>query len=104
IRGWAKAPGRNVDVTKALAWRRAHASIECVSAGLTRGHGARAVDRDGGSVWAGAPLPTLQRIYLIEPSFSLAARSTWRVEGDSTSTTMTGFATSIALGASFVPQ
>src|SRR5207302_8065450 len=61
--GWAKAPARNVDVTKALAWRRAHASIECVRAGLTRGHGARALDRDCGSVWAGAPLPTLQRIY-----------------------------------------
>src|SRR5436190_13423196 len=67
--GWAKAPARNVDVTKALAWRRAHASIECVRAGLTRGHGSRALDRDCGSVWAGAPLPTLPRIYLIEPSF-----------------------------------
>jgi len=62
------APARNVDVTKALAWRRAHASIECVNAGLTRGHGARAVDRHCGSVWAGAPLPTLQRVHLIEPS------------------------------------
>src|SRR5437763_4773432 len=71
---WAKAPARNADVTKGLAWRRAHALIECVSAGLTRGHGARAVDRDCGSVWAGAPLPTLQRIYLIGPSSSAAYR------------------------------
>src|SRR5436853_1028461 len=69
--GWAKAPAPNVDVTKALAWRRAHASIECVNAGLTRGHGARAVDRHCGSVWAGAPLPTLQRVHLIEPSSSV---------------------------------
>ena len=28
IRGWAKAPARNGDATKALAWRRAHASVE----------------------------------------------------------------------------
>src|SRR5438105_3790505 len=64
------APAHNADVTKALAWRRAHVSGESVNTGLTRGHGARAVDRDCGSVWAGAPLPTLQRIYLLEPSFS----------------------------------
>src|SRR5436190_3474697 len=68
--GWAKAPARNADATKAIAWRRAHVSVESVNTGLTRGHGARAVDRDCGSVWAGAPLPTLRRIYLIEPSFS----------------------------------
>jgi hypothetical protein len=58
IRGWAKAPAHNADVTKALAWRRAHVSGESVNTGLTRGHGARAVDRECGSVWAGAPLPT----------------------------------------------
>src|SRR5438874_6307284 len=72
--GWAKAPARNADVTKGLAWRRAHVSVESVTTGLTRGHGARAVDRDCGSVWAGAPLPTLQRIYLIEPSFNSVER------------------------------
>src|SRR5437879_9695411 len=45
IRGWAKAPARNADVTKALAWRRAHVSVESVNKGPTRGHVARSRPR-----------------------------------------------------------
>ena len=62
IRGWAKAPARNADVTKALAWRRAHVSVASANAALTDGYGARTAALFEGGVWVCAPLPILRMI------------------------------------------